>query len=79
MINRLYQEIVQNAEKVEASLYTESSLKIFEKALKEAKIVLVQDMVSQKNVDKAVIILQKAMDNLVKQVVKHNCLICLKK
>ena len=73
------QEIVQNAEKVEASLYTESSLKIFEKALKEAKIVLGQDMVSQKNVDKAVITLQKAMDNLLKQADKTQLFDMLKK
>lgn len=73
------QEIVQNAEKVEASIYTESSLKVFEKALKEAKIVLGQDMVSQKDVDKAVITLQKAMDNLVKQADKTQLLDMLKK
>ena len=73
------QEIVQNAEKVEASLYTESSLKIFEKALKEAKIVLGQDMVSQKDVDKAVKTLQKAMDSLVKQADKTQLIDMLKK
>ena len=63
----LLQEVIKDAEKIDTSLYTESSLKVFEKALKEAKIVFSQDKVLQKDVDKARFNLQKAMNNLVKK------------